>query len=129
MEFLVGHIDEFEENKPARRRIGNVDIAVIRSGTNITIIKAECSHRGGPLNEGIVVENCIVCPWHGSVFSLTSGKVLSGPACNKIKIFETLLIDDHVYLVLDINSLNRGIAKTHTEKVINIRTLSKLSYH
>jgi nitrite reductase/ring-hydroxylating ferredoxin subunit len=42
-----------------------------------------CSHLSGPLHEGKVEERgepCVVCPWHGSAFSLRSGEVLGGPA-------------------------------------------------
>ncbi len=39
-----------------------------------------CSHRGGPLSDGEKVGNCVVCPWHGSRFELSSGAVERGPA-------------------------------------------------
>lgn len=32
-----------------------------------------CPHRGGPLGQGIVEGNKIVCPWHGWEFELASG--------------------------------------------------------
>jgi nitrite reductase/ring-hydroxylating ferredoxin subunit/uncharacterized membrane protein len=41
---------------------------------------ATCSHLGGPLDEGDIVERCIRCPWHGSEFRLTDGTVARGPA-------------------------------------------------
>jgi len=39
-----------------------------------------CPHRGGPLSEGMVVGTEVTCPWHGSVFDVTSGTVLGAPA-------------------------------------------------
>ena len=39
-----------------------------------------CSHFGGPLSEGTLVSNCIVCPYHASQFDLEDGHVVNGPA-------------------------------------------------
>ena len=39
-----------------------------------------CTHVGGPLSEGEVEDTVVECPWHGSRFSLETGKVLYGPA-------------------------------------------------
>ena len=39
-----------------------------------------CTHRGGPLSEGMVVGAEVTCPWHGAVFNVTTGSVLGAPA-------------------------------------------------
>lgn len=39
-----------------------------------------CSHLGGPLGEGRVVDGCVECPWHQSRFRLADGSVARGPA-------------------------------------------------
>jgi len=43
-----------------------------------------CSHRGGPLSEGMLEGNQVSCPWHGAAFDVTSGAVLSPPAPNGV---------------------------------------------
>jgi nitrite reductase/ring-hydroxylating ferredoxin subunit len=43
-------------------------------------IGAQCSHRGGPLEEGEFVDGCVTCPWHKSRFRLDDGTVVDGPA-------------------------------------------------
>jgi nitrite reductase/ring-hydroxylating ferredoxin subunit/uncharacterized membrane protein len=40
----------------------------------------QCSHLGGPLHEGDLVDGCVRCPWHGSTFRLEDGRVVRGPA-------------------------------------------------
>jgi nitrite reductase/ring-hydroxylating ferredoxin subunit/uncharacterized membrane protein len=42
-------------------------------------IGAVCSHAGGPLEEGLVFEDCVQCPWHDSVYDLRDGSVVHGP--------------------------------------------------
>jgi nitrite reductase/ring-hydroxylating ferredoxin subunit len=35
---------------------------------------------GGPLGEGAIDETRVTCPWHGSVFDITTGEVIEPPA-------------------------------------------------
>jgi nitrite reductase/ring-hydroxylating ferredoxin subunit/uncharacterized membrane protein len=46
----------------------------------VHVMESRCSHRGGPLHEGAVVDGCLECPWHGARFDLESGAVRRGPA-------------------------------------------------
>ncbi|MHC6629995.1 Rieske (2Fe-2S) protein [Streptomyces globosus] len=39
-----------------------------------------CSHMAGPLAEGDIDDGCVRCPWHGSVFRLSDGRNVRGPA-------------------------------------------------
>jgi nitrite reductase/ring-hydroxylating ferredoxin subunit/uncharacterized membrane protein len=39
-----------------------------------------CSHLGGPLHEGDLIDGCVRCPWHGSTFRMADGAVVHGPA-------------------------------------------------
>lgn len=47
-----------------------------------------CTHRGGPLDEGTVVDGCVECPWHGSRFNLSDGSVETGPATRPQAAYE-----------------------------------------
>ena len=50
-------------------------------------LAARCTHRGGPLGDGELVDGCIVCPWHGSRFG-PDGTVRSGPATRPQPAFD-----------------------------------------
>lgn len=39
--------------------------AVYRWSGGVHAVESVCSHQGGPLEEGKVVDGCITCPWHG----------------------------------------------------------------
>lgn len=44
------------------------------------VLADRCSHASGPLSEGDVVDGCVTCPWHGSVFRLADGWNVGGQA-------------------------------------------------
>jgi nitrite reductase/ring-hydroxylating ferredoxin subunit/uncharacterized membrane protein len=66
-----------------------VAIVLLKKGGRIYAMNGTCSHMGGPLAEGKVVdEYCIQCPWHGSVFDVRDGHVTHGPAAYPQATFE-----------------------------------------
>ncbi|MEV4557932.1 Rieske (2Fe-2S) protein [Kitasatospora sp. NPDC049285] len=77
----LGHADEFAEGRPARRLVGEVPVLVMRESADVFHVLADrCSHASGPLSEGEVADGCVTCPWHGSVFRLSDGWNVGGPA-------------------------------------------------
>jgi nitrite reductase/ring-hydroxylating ferredoxin subunit len=59
---------------------GGKRIAIFNIEGTFYAIDDTCTHRGGPLSEGMVVGTEVTCPWHGAVFDVTSGSVLGPPA-------------------------------------------------
>jgi nitrite reductase/ring-hydroxylating ferredoxin subunit len=59
---------------------GGKKIAIFNIEGTFYAIDDTCTHRGGPLSEGMVVGTEVTCPWHGAVFDVTSGAVLGAPA-------------------------------------------------
>jgi len=77
----VIHTEDLEEGKPALVQANGNPILMFRYGEKISAISAVCSHAGGPLDEGRVVnETCIECPWHQSVYDMRDGDVVHGPS-------------------------------------------------
>lgn len=50
-----------------------------------------CTHAGGPLSEGKLEGNVIICPWHASCFDVTNGQVMCGPAEEPVKTYRVIL--------------------------------------
>jgi 3-phenylpropionate/trans-cinnamate dioxygenase ferredoxin subunit len=55
-------------------------IALFNLGGTFYAIDDTCPHRGGPLSQGFIQGDVVVCPWHGARFRLGTGEVLSPPA-------------------------------------------------
>jgi nitrite reductase/ring-hydroxylating ferredoxin subunit len=48
-----------------------------------------CNHRGGPLSEGQVEEEAVVCPWHGAKLSIITGALLGPPGRGPVRSYPT----------------------------------------
>jgi nitrite reductase/ring-hydroxylating ferredoxin subunit len=69
-----------EDDKPTRVMHDGVPILIVRRGDHLFAMAETCSHFSGPLSEGKLVGDSIVCPYHFSRFALEDGRVLDGPA-------------------------------------------------
>ena len=47
--------------------------AFVLEDDTISVVDADCPHKGGPLVEGVVREGAVVCPWHWYTYDLRSG--------------------------------------------------------
>jgi nitrite reductase/ring-hydroxylating ferredoxin subunit len=81
--------NELPSNQPTRAEAGDVKLVLVRQGERIHALADTCSHYGGPLSEGKLEGDCIVCPWHGSRFRLEDGHNEDGPATYSQPCFET----------------------------------------
>ena len=80
----AGPASAVPEGTPVRRLIGDVGVVVVRRGSELRALAERCSHASAPMSEGSLEtvdgRECLVCPWHGSVFALDDGAVVHGPA-------------------------------------------------
>lgn len=67
---------------------GEERIAVSRTEDGYAAFQDRCTHRGGPLSDGVLVCGTVQCPWHGSQFDVRSGEVKCRPAEKKIQTYE-----------------------------------------
>src|SRR3954471_4247594 len=68
------------DNTPTRAMYQGVPILLVRRGERLFAMAETCSHFSGPLSEGKLEGDSIVCPYHSSRFALEDGRVLNGPA-------------------------------------------------
>jgi 3-phenylpropionate/trans-cinnamate dioxygenase ferredoxin subunit len=73
-------------------------IAVTRSGDEFFAVEDICTHDGAELTGGAVEGAEIVCPRHGARFCLRTGRALTPPAYEPIRVFETRVTDGHLWV-------------------------------
>ncbi len=77
----VGTTTELEDLEGGKLvEAGGRSIAVFNLGGSYYAIENTCPHRGGPLSQGMVAEDVVICPWHGARFDIKTGAVLGPPA-------------------------------------------------
>jgi nitrite reductase/ring-hydroxylating ferredoxin subunit len=76
-------VAELPEETPTRAALGATGLVLVRRGDVVYALKETCPHAGGPLAEGHLDGDAIVCPWHGSALRLSDGAVRHGPATSR----------------------------------------------
>ena len=74
------------EGKVSEQRAGEFEICLARLGGELKGVDNLCPHRRGPLGQGWIEGNGVVCPWHSWVFDLDSG-VAEYPEGEKVGVF------------------------------------------
>ncbi len=89
-------VAELAEATPTKTMLGATALVLVRRGDVVHALKESCSHAGGPLSQGTLVDGAIQCPWHQSVFRLRDGAVLHGPATSRQVMYRARVTDGQV---------------------------------
>ena len=84
------------DETPTRAVHAGVPILLVRHGGRIFAMAETCSHFSGPLSEGKLDGDSIVCPLHASRFSLEDGRVINGPAVHPQPCLEVRIRDGQI---------------------------------
>lgn len=71
--------------------VGERRIALFRVNHQVFALNNVCPHEGGPLADGFVEGETVMCPLHGWTFDLRSGRALTGSKgveCYPVRIEE-----------------------------------------
>lgn len=70
-------------------------VTVYRTATGIYASDNSCPHRGGPLVEGDLIGEDVVCPWHCWTFHLQTGENDREPEI-RLTMHEVRVIEDEI---------------------------------
>ncbi len=87
----VAKTDDLEPGQAMLVEVEGKEIALFNCDGVFYAIENECTHEGGPLCEGDIDGEVVICPWHGAEFNVKTGEVLCPPADNPVKSYKVHL--------------------------------------
>ena len=96
---VIGKVSDFSPGELKTVEVAEAEVLVVRTVMGkFYAIGAKCPHAGAPLEEGLLCDRRVICPWHKSVFDLETGAVLEPPALDDLPQFRIKLQDDNLLL-------------------------------
>ncbi len=75
-------------------------IAVFRTRDGWYALDDSCPHMGGPLSDGIVSDQVVICPLHERRYELASGRLRTAPGECGVAAHRVSVQDDEVHVSL-----------------------------
>jgi nitrite reductase/ring-hydroxylating ferredoxin subunit len=95
----ICNVSELREKEGKRFLINEVEIAVFKVNGEIFILDNICPHRHSALiYDGFIEEDNVVCPAHGWMFNLKTGRQPTG--ARGLATFPVKIINNEVYSIV-----------------------------
>jgi nitrite reductase/ring-hydroxylating ferredoxin subunit/multimeric flavodoxin WrbA len=94
----LGPADAFKLDAVAGMEAKGQTLAIARTRAGFAAVSGVCAHLGGPLGEGELQGNCIVCPWHGWRVDATTGKVAPEDGEGSVSCYRTDVRQGHLWV-------------------------------
>lgn len=73
------------------------EVAIANLDGEFVCFDNACTHRGGPLGEGLILEGGIVeCPFHAGQFNMRTGEAVAPPATDPVCTYEVKVDGDDI---------------------------------
>ena len=89
---------ELSEGQMMLAEIQGARVAIGRCSQGVVAFSDGCTHKGGSLSDGVLIGCTVQCPWHGSQFEVTTGRVVAGPADKPIITYDVVTRGDDVFV-------------------------------
>lgn len=87
----IAEVKDLPPGQAAAFDVEGQKIALFNVEGTFYAIGDTCTHRGGPLSEGLVAGTIVTCPWHGADFDLKTGAVMRSPARQEVPSFRVVI--------------------------------------
>ncbi|EHB58420.1 Rieske (2Fe-2S) iron-sulfur domain protein [Mycolicibacterium rhodesiae JS60] len=95
---VIARLEDVPMGEGRTFTVDGQQIAVFRlRNGSLRALGAVCPHRGGPLADGLIDDEVVVCPLHGYAFDMSSGVEVSGTGMSA-PVFPVSAIDGKVCL-------------------------------
>lgn len=96
----IGRVDDLPAGRARSVVVGERKIALFHTGSGFFASENACPHRGGPLGEGDLLGDEIVCPWHLWGFDVRTG-ACTGNAQIRMATHEVRIDGDRILVKLN----------------------------
>jgi len=94
----VAKVSEIAPGTSRRVVVDSTEILLCNVEGKIYAIEDVCTHDGGPLDQGELDGECVVCPRHGATFDVRTGDALTLPAVLPVMTYEVSIEGDNVFV-------------------------------
>jgi len=94
----VAKRDQVRPGSPLSLDSGDSGIGVYEVDGDLYAVEDTCPHGPSLLTRGYTRENMVMCPLHGAIFDVRTGKCLRGPAERDLRTYPVNVQDDDVYV-------------------------------
>ncbi|MBI2912989.1 MAG: non-heme iron oxygenase ferredoxin subunit [Chloroflexi bacterium] len=83
----VASVDEVPPGEMKIVEVDGEDVVLANVDGQIYAIGGTCTHRGGPLGEGVLEGDVVECPFHAGQFNVRTGEVVGPPPSEPVKTY------------------------------------------
>ena len=94
----VASISELPEGELRVVECNGRSLALSNVGGELHAIDNVCTHDSGPLGEGTLRGDRVICPRHGAAFDARTGRALTLPAVRGVRAYAVTAEGDDVYV-------------------------------
>jgi NADPH-dependent 2,4-dienoyl-CoA reductase/sulfur reductase-like enzyme/nitrite reductase/ring-hydroxylating ferredoxin subunit len=91
-------VTELADGGKLAGHVGDEKVLLVRRGTEVFAVGAQCTHYQGPLVDGLVVGDTVRCPCHHACFDLRTGEALRAPALSPLASWSVEQRDGKIFV-------------------------------
>ena len=80
--------------------VEGISVCLANLGGELSALDNWCPHRQGPLGQGWIEGNAVVCPWHSWAFDTKTG-LASYPEGERVRVFPVRTDESNVLIQID----------------------------
>ncbi len=92
----VASLSDLSAGEMLTVQVDGDEVALASVDGKIYAFSNECTHRGGPLGDGILEGDTVECPWHQGRFNVTTGEVLDAPPSDAVLTYQVQVEGDEI---------------------------------
>jgi apoptosis-inducing factor 3 len=103
-EKVVAHVGDLQDGEMKQIAVDGTHVLLVRVKGQYAAVGATCPHYGGPLVEGAVHGERVICPWHHACFNVTTGGLEEPPAMDALPRYMVRQDGDSILVTMPVES-------------------------